>query len=372
MWVLKVLCFLLTATCFVLIFFVARKMAQRIHNASKKHGLAFFRDPDARRISQILIVVVFIMGLGLEGMGVPLGSGVNSFSWWKYLLFIGLVATLVPDLRIDLKTVIGEITTSARDLIKPEKENVSAIPGTPGQHPNQPVPDPGMTNQQQAWTPEEVVNLDEFIDEAEEVDIANDIQPPMENVEIVAIGDENADDEYMVDLSNVTEKEEAEPSQESEEDSVDLDDFADMEVTEEAGQNQEDEEDSVDLSDFADMEVAEEAEPNQVDEEDAVDLSHFADMKVAEEAEPNQVDEEDAVDLSHFADMEVVEEAEPNQEDEEDSVDLSDFADMKVAETASMEDLAPAESEQVSSTPDATEQEHEGEDDMREFLKDFP
>ncbi|MFP6751141.1 MAG: hypothetical protein VB855_05665 [Pirellulaceae bacterium] len=282
-------------------------MAHRIHNASKDHGLAFFRDPDARRISQILIVVVFIMGLGLEGMGVPLGSGVNSFSWWKYLLFIGLVATLIPDLRIDLKTVIGEITTSARDLFKaitPETQHVTAIPGTPGQHPNQPVPDPGTTNQEQAWTPKEVVDLGEFVDDAEEVDVANDIKPPIEDeehVEIVAVGGENADDENMVDLSNVTEREEA--------------------------------------------------ELNQVDEKDAVDLSDFADMEVAEEAEPNQVDEEDAV-------------------------NLSDSADMKVVETASkedldMEDLEPPESEQVSSTQDATEQEHEGEDDMREFLKDF-
>ena len=302
MWGVKVLCFLLTTTCFVLLCFVVRKMVHRIHSASKEYGLAFFRDPDARRISQILIVVVFLMGLGLEGMGVPLGSGANSFSWWKYLLFIGLIATLIPDLRIDLKTVIGEITTSTHDLfkaIKPEKKNVSAIPGTPGQHPNQPVHDPGTTNQQQAWTPEEVVDLGEFIAEAEEVDIANDIKHPMEDeehVEIVAVAGENTADENMVDLSNVTER---------------------------------------------------------------------------EEAELNQEDEEGDVDLSNFADMEVAEEPGQSQGDEEDAVDLSDFADMKVAETASMEDLAPAESEQASSTQDATEQEHEGEDDMREFLKDF-
>ncbi len=280
MWVINALCFLLTASCFVLLCFVSRKMAHRIHTASKEHGLAFFRDPDARRISQILIVVMFIMGLGLEGMGVPLGSGVNSFSWWKYLLLLGLIASLVPDLKIDVKTVIGEITTSTRDLIKaikPEKKNVSAMPETPGQHPNQPGQSPGMTNQHQSWTPEEVVDLGEFIDDGEEVDITNDFRPLMEDdedVKIVAAGGDNTDHEDMVDLNSVSGKEEARPDQDH--------------------------------------------------QEDAVDLGNFADLKVEET---------------------------PSMED----LDL--------------QDLVPAESEQTSSTHEETD--HEGEDDMREFLKDF-
>ena len=330
MWVLNALCFLLTASCFVLLCFVSRKMAHRIHTASKEHGLAFFRDPDARRISQILIIVMFIMGLGLEGMGVPLGSGVNSFSWWKYLLLLGLIASLVPDLKMDVKTVIGEITTSTRDLtkaIKPEKKNVSTMPETPGQHPNQPGQSPGMTNQHQSWTPEEVVDLGEFIDDGEEVDITNDFRPLMEDdedVEIVAAGGDNTDHEDMVDLNSVSEKEEARPDQDDQEDAVDLGDFANMEVTEEAG--------------------------------------------------PDQDDQEDTVDLGDFANMEVIEEAKPDQDDQEDAVDLGDFADLKVEETPSMEDLdlqdlVPAESEQTSSTHEETD--HEGEDDMREFLKDF-
>ena len=64
MWVITTLSYLITALCLVLLCFTARMMVQRIHTASKKHGLAFFRDRDSRRISQLLIIVMFIMGLG--------------------------------------------------------------------------------------------------------------------------------------------------------------------------------------------------------------------------------------------------------------------------------------------------------------------
>jgi hypothetical protein len=174
MWVITTLSYLITALCLVLLCFTARMMVQRIHTASKKHGLAFFRDRDSRRISQLLIIVMFIMGLGLEEMGVPLGPVAGSFFWWKYLLFIGLTITLISELGTDVMTIVEEIRACAKGIFKvirpaekPARE--PAINPEFNSH-RPPVNEMNTTNQHQPWTPKEVVDQGEFMEVADEAD----------------------------------------------------------------------------------------------------------------------------------------------------------------------------------------------------------
>jgi hypothetical protein len=258
MWVITILSFLVTILCLVLLCFSARMMVKRIHTASKKHGLAFFRDRDARCISQLLIIVIFIMGLGLEGMGVPLGSVAGSFSWWKYLLFIGLATTLILELGTDVKTIVEEIRTSVKDIFKaiqpaekPARE--PAINPEFNSH-RPPVNEMDTTNQQQPWTPEEAVDLDEFVDEAavvDEADEADEIAPLVEEeegkkIKVLAVGSEKGDDEDLVGLSNFAEMADTADDvptaddlalEEGTEDALDLSEFAEMVDTAEDGED---------------------------------------------------------------------------------------------------------------------------------------
>jgi hypothetical protein len=335
MWVITILSFLVTALCLVLLFFAARMLAKRIHAASKEHGLAFFRDRDARRISQLLIIVIFIMGLGLEGMGVPLGSVAGSFSWWKYLLFIGLTTTLIPELGTDVKTIMQEIRTCAKDIFKAVRpaEKPAREPAINPQFNSHrsPVNEMNTTNQQQPWTPEEVVDLGEFVEEAGE-----------------AVAVEEAGEAVVVEEAG---------------EAVAVEEAGEAVVVEEAGEADE-------TAPLVDEEEAEKVEVLAVgseegDDEGLVNLSNFAEM--ADTADLD-FDEgiEDALDLNSSAEMadDVSAEDGENPDLEEgtgDAVDLSDFAEM--ADTA--------EDGEDPVTEETTENEHEGEDDMREFLKDF-